>query len=190
MAPSPWGEGWGEGELVSRRFHGLRIRDGPHTAENFHAFPFLLRGLFHPLWGDKNCRVGNPVTGRPRKKFRRPGGAGCSWFQIGTLKRDQHFRHLPCLKTVPLPSQRATWPLIFQSGRPKQRGGCRPRAASSSRTASRPGSQRVTMDMGVGPSGAFLPSWPLRAETARGPKQSLMQTCRRPNPAGLPDGSR
>ena len=52
------------------------------------------------------------------------------------------------------------------------------RAASSSRTASRPGSQRVTMGLGVGPSGAFLPSWPLRAETARGPNRSLMQPWR------------
>ena len=53
------GEGRGEGEPVSHRFHGLRIRAGPHTAEDVHASPSLLRGLFHPLWGDNNCRVGN-----------------------------------------------------------------------------------------------------------------------------------
>src|SRR5271169_643073 len=27
-------------------------------AGNVHRSPFLFRGLFHPLWGDKNCRVG------------------------------------------------------------------------------------------------------------------------------------
>jgi len=55
--------------------------------------------------------------------------AECLWFQIGTLKLGQHFRHLPCLNTVPFPSQRAPWPLIFQSGRSKQRGGRRPNPA-------------------------------------------------------------
>ena len=49
------------------------------------------------------------------------------------------------------------------------------RAASSSRTASRPGSQRVEMGLSFGPSDAFWPSWPLRAGTARDPIQSLMQ---------------
>src|ERR1035438_3805626 len=38
------------------------------------------------------------------------------------------------------------------------------------RTANRPGSQRVGMGLGVGPSGAFLPSWPLRTGTVRGPE--------------------
>jgi hypothetical protein len=54
------------------------------------------------------------------------------------------------------------------------------------RTANRPGSQRVGMGLGVGPSGAFLPSWPLRTGTVRGPIQSLMQPC----PAGFQAGIR
>ena len=33
------------------------------------------------------------------------------------------------------------------------------------------------MGLGVGPSGAFSPSWPLRAGTARDPIQSWMQPC-------------
>ena len=60
------------------------------------------------------------------------GAAECLRFEIGTLERGQHIRHLPCLKTVPFPSQRAPWPLIFQSGRPKQRGGRRPNPAGLS----------------------------------------------------------
>ena len=48
------------------------------------------------------------------------------------------------------------------------------RAASSSRIASRP-SQHEGMGLRVGPFGAFSSSWPLRAGTARGPIQSLMQ---------------
>src|ERR1017187_4040338 len=40
------------------------------------------------------------------------------------------------------------------------------------RTVNRPGSQRVGMGLGVGPSGAFLPSWPLRTRTVRGPIQA------------------
>ena len=54
------------------------------------------------------------------------------------------------------------------------RGGGR-RAASSSRTASRPGSQRVEMGWGVGPFDAFSPSWPLRTGTVRDPIPNLMQ---------------
>jgi hypothetical protein len=38
-----------------------------------HAFPFLLRRLFHPLWGDKSCRVGHPPTGSPPSESRRAG---------------------------------------------------------------------------------------------------------------------
>src|ERR1039458_3652265 len=53
------------------------------------------------------------------------------------------------------------------------------------RTANRPGSQRVGMGLGVGPSGAFLPSWPLRTGTVRGPIQSLMQPCPATSQAGI-----
>src|ERR1022692_278804 len=53
------------------------------------------------------------------------------------------------------------------------------------RTANRPGSQRVGMGLGVGPSGAFLPSWPLRTGTVRGPIQSLMQPCPAGSQAGI-----
>ena len=51
--------------------------------------------------------------------------AECLRFQFGSLKRGRHFKHLPSLKTVPLPSQRATLPLIFQPGISKRRGGRR-----------------------------------------------------------------
>src|ERR1022692_1879318 len=53
------------------------------------------------------------------------------------------------------------------------------------RTANRLGSQRVGMGLGVGPSGAFLPSWPLRTGTVRGPVQSLMQPCIAGSQAGI-----
>jgi NADH-quinone oxidoreductase subunit C len=46
------------------------------------------------------------------------------------------------------------------------------------RTARRSGSQRMEMGLGVGPAGTFSPSYPLRAGTARGPPQSLMQPWR------------
>lgn len=35
--------------------------------------PFLLRQLYHPLWGDKNCRIGNPATSSPPSESRRAG---------------------------------------------------------------------------------------------------------------------
>src|ERR1035441_6157058 len=53
------------------------------------------------------------------------------------------------------------------------------------RTANRPGSQRVGMGLGVGPSGAFLPSWPLRTGTVSGPIQNLMQPCPAGSQAGI-----
>jgi hypothetical protein len=53
------------------------------------------------------------------------------------------------------------------------------------RTANRPGSQRVGMGLGVVHSGAFLPSWPLRTGTVRGPIQSLMQPCPAGSQAGI-----
>src|ERR1017187_284784 len=53
------------------------------------------------------------------------------------------------------------------------------------RTANCPGSQRVGMGLGVGPSGAFLPSWPLRTGTVRGPIQSLIQPCPAGSQAGI-----
>jgi len=42
-------------------------------AGNSHRSPLLLRRHSHPLWGDKNCRVGNPVTDSPPSESRRAG---------------------------------------------------------------------------------------------------------------------
>ena len=62
---------WKAGRTMRSGSSGISSARVVTPAENFHHSPFLLRSLFHPLWGDKICRIGNPVTGSPPSEFRR-----------------------------------------------------------------------------------------------------------------------
>jgi hypothetical protein len=74
MRPTPIHSVLGLVRFSSARtsFPSAETRDPPlaqFLATNLRLI--LLRRLFHPLWGDKNCRIGNPVTGSPSSAFGR-----------------------------------------------------------------------------------------------------------------------